>query len=213
MTYKKIIASLCLITACTLTVHAQESILFHDNMTTLNNWSKGAFVTQDDTTSHAPYLKMGNGITVAKLSQSVTTDWTLTADVRHTNYARGLWLGLFDAKMKQGYVFYWDSSLEKNHKGNGYFTICKIEIADKPLNYKSQIIKLSKNKSGSIKATGPAFTHVKLTWEAATGKITLTVNDKLLQTVLDTSFKTFDKIILKGSTFSLMDNVKLSVKQ
>jgi hypothetical protein len=203
----------CLLSLACANLHAEDTVVFEDTMNTLNNWTKGALVTSDDTVDHAPYMKMNNGITVAKLPREINSDWTLSADVKHTMYSRGLWLGLFDTSMKHGYAMLWDSSLEKMFHGKGMFVICSVEEAEKAVDFHTKTKRLGKTIEGPQPITDPKFAHIKLTFESATGKLTLFVNDKSIQTVTDTSFKSFDRIVLRGNTYSLMDNVKVTVPE
>lgn len=204
--------ALFMLTFTSMTLFAESTVVFEDTMDTLNNWTKGGqLVITDETVDHAPYMKMNNGTTSAKLPRSLTGDWTLTADIKHTMYSRGLWIGLFDEPMKQGYALLWDSSLETMFHGNGMFVLCKVEEAEKPVNFQTKTQRLGKPVEGPQKVTDPKFAHVTLSFEAATGKLTLSVNDTLLQTVTDTSLKSFDQIIMRANTFSLLDNVKVTV--
>jgi len=191
---------------------ADESVVFEDAMDTLNNWSKGpALVTSDDTVDHAPYMKMGNNITYAQLPQQLTGDWTLQADVRHTNFSRGLSIGLYDKELKQGYAALWDSSLEKYFDGKGMLVITKVVGKDGgKIAFKSDVKRLGKPITGMQLVNDPKFQRLTLTWEAATGKLTLSANGKVLQTVTDTEFKSFDYVALRGNTHSLLDNVKIT---
>lgn len=198
---------------CVISVFAEPLTVFEDTMQTTNQWSKGSLVIQDQKVEHAPYLKLGNTVSVAKLSESITSSWTLSADVKHTQFSRGLWLGLFDAQQQQGYALFWDSSLEKYHKGNGFFLITKIQETQKQVQFNTRRQALCKAKSGNTKVTEPKFSNIKLSWKATSGKLTLTVNDKLLLNATDTSFKTFERIIFRGNADVFLDNVKLVVEK
>lgn len=210
-----IICLLSMICMAAAPVFAEDQVVFEDTMNTLNNWSKGKLITADETVDHAPYLRMGNGITFATLPRQIKTDWTLTADIRHTNFSRDLWLGLFDQDMKQGYALLWDSSLEKYFHGKGMFVILKVTGKDDDKNkgvvgFQSNAKRMGKPVEGPQLVKDPKFAHVKLTWEAATGKLTLSVNGDELQTVTDPDFKVFDRIVMRGNTDSLLDNVKVT---
>lgn len=191
---------------------ADETVVFEDAMNTLNNWSKGsALVTSDDTVDHAPYMKMGNNVTYAQLPQQLTGDWTLQADVRHTTFSRGLSIGLYDKQLKQGYAALWDSSLEKYFDGKGMLVITKVTGKDGgKIAFQSDVKRLGKPIKGLQLVKDPKFQHLTLTWEAATGKLTLSANGKVVQTVTDTDFKSFDYVALRGNTHSLLDNVKIT---
>ncbi len=203
---------LCLaMVLCSVPVMAEDQVVFEDTMNTINNWSKGELVTHDEDVDHTPYLKMGNGITVAPLPYQLTTDWTLEADMRHTNFSRGLWIGLVDKDMKQGYAALWDSSLEKYFDGKGMFVICHITGKDdKPIGFHSNIKRLGKHKKSPHLVKDTKFAHIKLSWEAASGKLTLSVDGEELYAINDTDFKTFDRIVMRGNTHGLLDNVKIT---
>lgn len=203
---------ICLSLLVSMPVFAEDKVVFEDTMNTLNNWSKGALMTADDTVDHAPYMKLGNAVTYTKLPQQLTGDWTLEVAMRHTNFSRGLWVGLFDDAMQRGYAALWDSSLEKYFHGNGMFVICDIKSkeADKPVGFQADLTRIGKPVEGPQLIKDPKFAHVKLTFEAATGKLMLSVNDKLLQTVTQTDLKTFDRLVIRGNTDGLFDNIKVS---
>jgi hypothetical protein len=201
-----------LLSLCSVSLWAEEQVVFEDAMNTMNNWSQGTLVTSDDTVDHAPYMKLNNWVTHTTLPYQLNTDWTLEADLRHTNFSRGLWIGLFDKDMKQGYAALWDSSLEKYFKGKGMFAICNVTSKDeKAVGFQSNSKRLSKPKEGPQLITDPKFAHVKLTWEAATGKLTLNVNGDEIATVTDPDYKTFETIVIRGNNYSLVDNVKVTI--
>lgn len=198
---------------CALSVFAEPLTVFEDTMQTTNQWSKGSLVIEDEQVEHAPYLKLGNAVSVAKIAEPITSSWTLSADIKHTRFSRGLWLGLFDAKQQQGYALFWDSSLEKYHNGNGFFLITKIQEIEKQVQFNTKRQALCKAQSGDTKITEPQFSNIKLSWDATSGKLALTVNGKLLLNATDTSFKTFEKVILRGNSDVLLDNVKITVEK
>jgi hypothetical protein len=67
--------------------------------------------------------RLGNTVTYKELGTTITTDWTLTANVAIAGYSRALQIGLGDATTGAGYSLHWNAGSPTTHLGHGFFTV------------------------------------------------------------------------------------------
>jgi parallel beta-helix repeat protein len=214
-----ILAIFCFVVLSVTNAHAAPGtggvMVLEDNFTDLTNWtgvsgSAPTLISSDPNIATAPYLRQGNGTAKATLPSTVTGNWTLSFKALHTNYSRGLWIGLFDASGTQGYGISWDSSIATAYSGQGFVNIRKFSLTSEPVFSDTGTSLTPNTGSGhTIGATTAPMARYELSWDAATNTLYLSINGIPKASCTDTSYSSFSRIYLRGSTYALFDDVTL----
>jgi parallel beta-helix repeat protein len=216
---RSILTILCLVVFSASNAQATPGsggvMVLEDNITNLTNWSgvngsAPSLISSDPNIATAPYLRIGNGTARATLPTTVSSNWTLSFKALHTNYSRSLWIGLFNASGTQGYGVSWDSSTSTAYSGQGFVNIRKFTLTAEPVFSDTGTSLTSNTGSGHTSGaiTAP-MAHYELSWDAATHTLYLRVNGIPKASCTDSSYSSFSRIYLRGSTYALFDDVTL----
>ena len=161
------------------------------------------------------YLKLNNAVAGAPLAYALDHDFELSFDALHSNYSRLLWVGLFNDEGTRGYAAAWDSSAVGAWGSQGTVRIRKFSVPNATdLLFNTPGVALGTNVSSghnpdntTSAATTAPFARFRLTWTKDTGTLRLYVNGLLRQTVADTDFHRFSRVIVSGFSGTMLDNI------
>ncbi|WPJ97255.1 hypothetical protein SH580_05980 [Coraliomargarita algicola] len=183
------------------------------------------------------YMKLANGVAYTDLGQTITQDWTLSVNVLHSDYQRGMRMLLLDADGEAGYGFGWNSGLVNQYGGNGSVSITKFQdttysdwstfngSADLAIGNSGHAITgydvtatdetSSSNDDLATYDTEnwTGFASISLSWKASTGLLTLSVDGEEIVTHTDTDFSSFSTIYIKGNSSNYIDNILVTVPE
>jgi len=177
----------------------------------------------------SPVALLNNDVVYDTLDVTVTEDWTLTFKALSTDYRRGQFIALMNAAGTQGYAVQWDTANVNQFDGEGAVRLRKFDFASEwtAFGLPSGNTQIANFNNSGHPATGfevlaapdndqanatystefEGFAEYELTWEKATGKLTLSLNDTVLGSTIDTDFDTFDRIYLRGNTNLVIDDI------
>ncbi|MEM6331883.1 MAG: PEP-CTERM sorting domain-containing protein [Planctomycetota bacterium] len=175
-----------------------------------------------DPVAGGPVARLANELVYDTLDQTVTEDWTLTFKALSTNYQRGQFVALMNADGTEGYALNWDTAQSTQFNGEGNVRLRKLDFASSwsTFGVPANTVLATLNQSGHP-ATGfpydqstdtystefAGFAEFELSWEKATGTLTVSVNGNVLGSAVDTDFDTFDRIYLRGNTNLVVDDI------
>ena len=196
-----------------ITVAWGKKLVFEDKLNggiNITPWLRGnnqmggyKLIKKNPDVEHAPYMFIARNMLRANLSQKINTDnsagFRLKVKAMHRGDYSVAIIWLLNHNGTEGYGFSWNSG----SKGpNSVMDIRKWDSSTKP-----GFQKLGKLLGRRISLKGeekkPPFGEFKLTWIAATGKLTLKSLDKKHGprevSIIDKSFNTFSTIYLHGN--------------
>ena len=168
----------------------------------------------------SPALWLPNVVTYHALGATLTKSFSVSWDIATDKYQTTDYVGLFDGNLGHGYVVFWDSSTEKDNNGQGLIAIGKVNMPAAGATWNDYSIYF--NKANSVLGSAPSGTDpgphliaagkrpqttVKLTWDAATQKLTASVNGKDLVTATDPDFKSFSNVVIFGNMNGWANNL------
>lgn len=220
-------AALLLSAICLATPRSEASVVvFDEQFNYANNAALQAVWTKADTTQGAlslgtsstidpdqPYAVAPNSLTTRSIGTTLTGDWTLSYNVLQTTTSRGTWLGLLDSTGQYGYGVLWDSG-NSGLTGTGTVSIRKFDLTT-PISSWAQTGTAINNATASSghEITATPMALFTLTYVAATGTLTLFVDNVQKLSVTDTSFSSFSTIYLRGNAYQYYDNIVITVPE
>ncbi|MCF6310952.1 MAG: right-handed parallel beta-helix repeat-containing protein [Verrucomicrobiales bacterium] len=211
------ISCLCLLSLAPSTSIASDTVpvVFSEDFTSVDHWEKLAdgklpIIQNDAENFHSPYLQTHNSLLQCELGFPLRQSFELTAKVKLSGFQQALWIGSFDAAGKQGYSALWDSS---NAAGKGFLNISKHEHSSSLKDWQKNGSPISKSVTSPHQVSDAAFATLSLRWQRTTGKLTLSMNGKVLAQANDKSFTSFSKIYLKAHGEVSFDDVTLTTGQ
>jgi hypothetical protein len=179
-----------------------EHFDYADNDGLQTVWSGGELVTDDPDVEYEPYLKLGNQIVHASLNQMVTGDFDISWKVGFTadNRAQHLWV-MNDAGT-QGY-----GCLVYNGTGACLAYVNKFDDPNGMVTWRPSGETFGFKYLGYNYKDDGKFVPMRLTWDSATGNLTMYCNGNEIVTYTDTSFSSFSKIYLVGNSYGLFDDI------
>ncbi len=138
------------------------------------------------------------------LPRNVEENWTLTFDAGHSARQRGLWVGLFDESRTKGYGVLWNSS----SRGTGLVTIRKFDL-NSEVQWEDKGVAITDPVRSGHDPLDPALARIELSWIRATRTLYLSVDGVPRAQVVDDSFGSFARLIMRGNTSSYFDNLML----
>lgn len=163
--------------------------------------------TESSIDPNQPYAQLQNGLISRSLSTTVTTDWTVSFRLTNPDRQRGTWLGLFDETGKYGYAFFWDSGNDNPGPGNGTVSIRKFDLTVSLNDWQINGTQLGSPVNSGHVITNSTMANITLSWQQATGTLTITVDGVTKVTLTDTSFNSFSKIYIKGNGRQYYDDI------
>lgn len=169
-------------------------------------------VTSDPGVDHEPYMRIENGLIRRDLPTKIEgADWSLSFKAFHSSKQRGTWVGLLDETGTQGYGLHWDSgNAPEGTNGNGSISIRKFSLASELDNWSVNGVALGGTADSGHEIMTRPFAEIELTWEAATGTLTASVDGVVKLVRTDTDYSSFARIYIKGNAYQLYDDVIVS---
>jgi len=165
--------------------------------------------TSSSVTPDEPYAVLPNSLQSRSLGTTLTKDWTMTFQMLQTAVQRGSWLGLLDSTGQSGYGVLWDSG-NNGLTSQGTVTIRKFSLASPISSWSTNGTQIGSSAASGHQITAEPLANFSLSWEAATGKLSVSVDGTQLIQVTDTSFTSFSTLYVKGNTSQYLDNIVVS---
>lgn len=219
-------AALLLSAICLAAPRAEASVVvFDEQFNYADNAALQAAWTKADTARGAlslgtdsaidptqPYAIAPNSLSTRSIGTTLTGDWTLSYNVLQTTTVRGTWLGLLDSTGQYGYGVLWDSG-NSGITGTGTVSIRKFDLTTPISDWAQNGTQIGSNASSGHQITATPMALFTLTYVAATGTLTLYVDNVLKLSVTDTSFSSFSTVYLKGNSYQYYDNILITVPE
>jgi len=219
-------AALILSAVCIATPRAEASaIVFDEQFNYANTTALQAAWTKVDASVQSmslgtdsaidptqPYAVLPNSLSSRAIGTTLTGDWTVSYNVLQTNVQRGSWLGLLDASGQHGYGVLWDSG-NAGVTGTGTVSIRKFDLSTAISSWSQNGTQIGSSTSSGHQITATPMALFTLNYVAATGTLTLFVDNVQKLSVTDTSFSSFSTVYLKGNSSQYYDNILIAVPE
>ena len=172
---------------------------------------KGGAVSLSKETNES-FCRLNNVLIWRPIGATLRGDFELSADLLHQAYRRGIWVGVFNEAVTQGYGFYWDASGDDQNQGYGVASIRKHEIPGAGvLTFGSTGTLLGNAVNSRHPATTRPFANFRLQWDRELRTLSLYIDGELRAKVNDNpGFGDFSRIYVGAGKDAMIDNVSIS---
>lgn len=168
-------------------------------------------------------LVLRNRLLSRELAAPITESFRLCVRLLHSQQNRAQWFGLMNEDLTKGYVGLWDSFSTDGSETRGKFRMFKIDASSKaeleiiPRSAWSTELAAGFVPPGQVttdqfpSATKEPAPTICLSWEKG-GHLTLSCNGEQFLEFTDSTFDSFQQIILSGGDSGIFDEVTLKGK-
>jgi len=160
-------------------------------------------------------LLLHNGVAASQLAEPLTYDVEIAFDLKHAGFQKIAWVGMLSGDGNSGYAVSWDSSGTTPSGpmwgGKGIVRIHKIN-QQTPISfdlYGSMVVGGVSAGNQLITDSEPA--HFRVCWSVDSRRIDVYMNGSLLHSGVDSSFSSFQRIVVGGSEGDVVDNVRVRI--
>ncbi|MEM6503872.1 MAG: hypothetical protein AAF711_00245 [Planctomycetota bacterium] len=151
--------------------------------------------------------RLGNSVVSRDLARPIEGAFTLSLNLLHERYQRGVRVWVTDREGKHGYGFAWDSAGAEQFDGQGRVALLRL-ASDKAVDWTSQGEVISDwSASGRSAVTGD-LAHVELV-RTIGGELRLTVDGVEVARAQDDQFSSFERVYLRGNNHQIVGDVIL----